>query len=122
MFCVFHAGFDPVSPDVTRVFPQKALEIHKQFPRLKMVLAHMGGFARWDEVEELLVGTGVYFDTSLAPAPVSYTHLDVYKRQGATSAGKTAFFLYPFQPADAKSAPDGSAVISFSNRDAAGAN
>lgn len=68
MFCVFHAGFDPVSPDVTRVIPQKALEIHKQFPRLKMVLAHMGGFARWDEVEEFLVGTGVYFDTSLAPA------------------------------------------------------
>lgn len=68
MFCVFHAGFDPVSPDVTRVFPKKALEIHKQFPRLKMVLAHMGGFARWDQVEELLVGTDVFFDTSLAPA------------------------------------------------------
>lgn len=68
MICVFHAGFDPVSPDKTRVIPQKALQIHRQFPKLKMVLAHMGGFARWDEVEECLVGTGVYFDTSLASA------------------------------------------------------
>ena len=70
MLCVFHAGLDPVSPDVTRVTPEKALTIHKKFPKLKMVLAHMGGFARWDEVEELLVGTGVFFDTSLASAHV----------------------------------------------------
>ena len=68
MLCVFHAGLDPVSPDVTRVTPEKAFTIHKKFPKLKMVLAHMGGFARWDEVEELLVGTGIFFDTSLASA------------------------------------------------------
>ncbi len=84
MFCVFHAGFDPVSPDTTRVFPQKALEIHKKFPRLKMVLAHMGSFARWGEVEELLAGTDVYFDTSLASAHMDLQQaLRIIRKHGA---------------------------------------
>lgn len=29
----------------------------------KLVLAHMGGWNLWDEVEEKLVGKNVYFDT-----------------------------------------------------------
>lgn len=84
MFCVFHAGFDPVSPDVTRVVPQKALQIHKKFPRLKMVLAHMGGFARWGEVEELLAGTNIFFDTSLASAHMEPEQaLRIIRKHGA---------------------------------------
>ncbi len=67
MLCVFHAGFDPVSPDITRVTPQKALKIYKLFPKLKMVLAHMGGYRMQKEVQELLLDTDIYFDTSLAP-------------------------------------------------------
>lgn len=84
MFCVFHAGFDPVSPDTTRVFPQKALQIHKKFPRLKMVLAHMGSFARWGEVEELLAGTNIFFDTSLASAHMEPEQaLRIIRKHGA---------------------------------------
>jgi predicted TIM-barrel fold metal-dependent hydrolase len=30
----------------------------------KVVLAHMGGFNQWDEVEEYLVGKNIWFDTS----------------------------------------------------------
>ena len=67
MFCVFHAGFDPVSPNITRVTPEKALEVHKAFPKLKMVLAHMGGYNMQDEVEKLLINTDIFFDTSLSP-------------------------------------------------------
>lgn len=67
MFCIFHAGFDPVSPDKTRVTPEKALEIHKEFPDLKMVLAHMGGYFMQKDVIKYLLDTNIYFDTSLAP-------------------------------------------------------
>ena len=31
----------------------------------KLVLAHMGGFLRWDEVERELVGRNVWFDTAV---------------------------------------------------------
>ena len=32
----------------------------------KLVLAHMGGWNLWDEVEEKLVGKNVYFDTAFS--------------------------------------------------------
>ena len=31
----------------------------------RLILAHMGGFRRWDEVEEYLVGEDVWFDTAV---------------------------------------------------------
>ena len=31
----------------------------------KLVLAHMGGFMQWDDVEEYLVGQPVWFDTAV---------------------------------------------------------
>ena len=30
----------------------------------KIILAHLGGYAAWEQVEEYLVGKDVYFDTS----------------------------------------------------------
>ncbi|MEA4934188.1 MAG: amidohydrolase family protein, partial [Lawsonibacter sp.] len=36
----------------------------KQVGPISLILAHMGGWRDWDQVEELLSGTGVYLDTS----------------------------------------------------------
>lgn len=65
LLCVFHAGWDPAAPDRTRVVPDGILRLRRLFPRLRMLLAHLGGLAMWDEVEERLAGTGILMDTAL---------------------------------------------------------
>lgn len=63
---VFHAGFDPVSPNVIHTPPARSAAVARRFPHLKMVLAHFGGNRIWDQVEEYLVGTSVFFDTAFS--------------------------------------------------------
>jgi hypothetical protein len=61
---VFHAGLDPGPFANTHALPSSLRVVAQSFPRLRMVSAHMGGMLMWHEVEESLVGTNVYFDTS----------------------------------------------------------
>lgn len=60
-----HAGFDPGYPDCVHCTPAMAREVIDEVQPEKMVLAHMGGFQRWDEVEQELVGKNVWFDTAV---------------------------------------------------------
>jgi len=46
--------------------PQRMAKILEMFPNLTVVGAHMGGYARWEEAREYLVGKNIYFDTSSA--------------------------------------------------------
>ncbi|WHH60302.1 amidohydrolase family protein [Petroclostridium sp. X23] len=46
--------------------PIKLKNIINRFPNLKVVAAHLGGYSRWDEVKEHLVGENIYMDTSSA--------------------------------------------------------
>ncbi len=64
---VFHAGFDPLSPDLVHCTPQGAAKALAATPETTMILAHMGGNEMWDEVETLLCGRfpNLYLDTSL---------------------------------------------------------
>ncbi|MGI5893570.1 MAG: amidohydrolase family protein [Candidatus Merdivicinus sp.] len=71
MFCVFHSGWDPVSPDNTRVTPDKVLRLHKLFPRFRIILGHLGGLSLWNEVEEKLAGTGILMDTAYTRGMIS---------------------------------------------------
>lgn len=59
-----HAGLDPLCPDDIHCTPQMALEVIKEVNPTKLVLAHMGGNALYDDVEQYLIGQDVYFDTS----------------------------------------------------------
>lgn len=61
---VVHAGVDIGYPDPVHCTPQMALDMVRDVQPEKLVLAHYGGWKMWDEVEELLVGENVYFDTS----------------------------------------------------------
>ncbi|MDE6024669.1 MAG: amidohydrolase family protein [Lachnospiraceae bacterium] len=64
MIIQVHAGVDIGLPDPVHCTPAMSLEVIRETEADKLVLAHFGGWKLWDEVEELLVGQKVYFDTS----------------------------------------------------------
>ena len=63
---VFHAGFDPISPNVVHAMPDAFARILDRLPDITMILAHFGGMLEWDMVEEHLIGRegNLYFDIS----------------------------------------------------------
>jgi predicted TIM-barrel fold metal-dependent hydrolase len=61
---LFHAGHDIGFPDSERAAPARFAALHRAFPALRVVAAHLGGFRRWEHVAAELVGTGVWLDTS----------------------------------------------------------
>lgn len=60
-----HAGLDPGFPDFVHCTPKMASHVLEEVRPPKMVLAHLGGFMRWDEVETELIGKNVYLDTAV---------------------------------------------------------
>lgn len=62
---VFHAGWDCYSPDFIHAKPIASRRVIDMFPKLQVVLAHMGGIYCWDDVEKYLIGQNVYLDTSM---------------------------------------------------------
>lgn len=57
---LFHVGDENTdSSSPARLY--KALD---KVPHLKAIAAHMGGYLVWDEAEDILYGTDIYFDTS----------------------------------------------------------
>ena len=59
-----HAGVDIGLPEPVHCTPKMALEVISETGAKKLVLAHLGGWKLWDEVEESLAGRDVYFDTA----------------------------------------------------------
>jgi predicted TIM-barrel fold metal-dependent hydrolase len=64
---VMHTGCDVAFPlDDDRASPTRLLAVHRAFPDLKLVAAHLGGWRTWREAAETIAGTGVYLETSYA--------------------------------------------------------
>jgi len=61
---LFHAGLDRGLSPPFHAMPEKLLKVHREFPKLKMVAAHMGGEDNYQETEECLLGTDIYLDTA----------------------------------------------------------
>jgi hypothetical protein len=63
---MLHAGFDSFSPDLLHAPPERILNVIKRHPKLRLIVAHLGGNERWEDVYDVLAGVGeeVYFDTS----------------------------------------------------------
>jgi predicted TIM-barrel fold metal-dependent hydrolase len=81
---LFHAGADPLSPNLVHAPPKAVAKIADMFPNMKIIAAHMGGMARYDEVEEYLAGKNVYIDTSMSSrlcAPEQFAR--IIKKHGA---------------------------------------
>lgn len=62
---LFHAGFDPGFKPPFKSSPQQFARVIKALQGGVIVAAHLGGHAQWDDVEEHLVGTNIYLDTSM---------------------------------------------------------
>lgn len=74
---VFHAGWDCYSPGLIHAPPVLSAKVLKEFPNLKMVLAHFGGLKMWGEVETELIGKNVWLDTAMC---ASYAEKSMIKR------------------------------------------
>ncbi len=64
---IFHAGRDPLSPDLVHAEPKGIAQVAKTFPKLTVIAAHLGGMERSDGVERYLAGLpNIYLDLSMA--------------------------------------------------------
>lgn len=61
---LFHAGLDVQFQEPCHCPPKRLRKVVEQFPEGIWIAAHMGGYRRWEEVWEHLVGLPLYFDTS----------------------------------------------------------
>ena len=83
---IFHAGYDPISPDCVHCTPQMAAKFLEAVPDTIFILAHLGGFGMWDDVERILAGNfgNLYMDTAMTG---SYTGeeqlLRIIRKHGA---------------------------------------
>lgn len=66
LITVFHAGMDTGLFEPVHCPPQRLKAALPAFGGGAVVAAHFGGYGQWYEVEEHLVGTNIYFDTSYA--------------------------------------------------------
>jgi uncharacterized protein len=60
---MIHVG-DPVKNPTNFSTPKKVAAILKNFPKLKIIAAHLGGYLFWEEALTELAGKNVYLDTS----------------------------------------------------------
>ena len=66
LYTVVHGGIDIGLPDPIRCTPARTVKVLQDTGTDKLIVAHMGGWTLWDEVEELLIGRNVYLDTSFS--------------------------------------------------------
>ena len=78
LFVITHAGLDVGMPGATQSIPEKLLRAMRAAGPVTLVLAHMGGWRCWRQVEDLLPGTGVYLDTSFSLGPMTPLGDDYY--------------------------------------------
>lgn len=81
-----HAGLDIGLPDPIHCPPDRTAAMLEQIDNeeAKIVLAHMGGYDQWDDVEEYLVGKNVYFDISYCLGHINDEQLlRIIRDQGA---------------------------------------
>ncbi len=61
---LFHCGKELSGTKLIRSSPDRLIKIRNQFPKLKIIAAHFGGFEIWQDVERYLLGKDIYFDTA----------------------------------------------------------
>ena len=85
LFLVTHAGFDIMYQPPWHTSPRELAEFHRNFPKLPLVLAHLGSMTFWDEVEEILAGLPVFFDLAfVTPEYISKEQLiRIIRKHGA---------------------------------------
>lgn len=57
---LFHTGDE----NLEHSSPKKLSRVLESFPELRVIAAHLGGYSRWEEAREYLIGKNLYLDTS----------------------------------------------------------
>ena len=70
LLLTFHAGVDIGLPNPIHCPPERLVKILSGFTNTNVIAAHFGGWMMWQQVEEILCGKDIYFDTSF-----SYTRM-----------------------------------------------
>lgn len=86
LIAVFHGGWDPYGSGEIKATPERFAAIASAFPKLKIVAAHMGGIALWDDVERFTAGKyrNLWFDTGVVAKYISDEQmLRIIRLQGA---------------------------------------
>lgn len=78
---ITHAGDDIGFPGVRRCTPTMIRNALSQVGELTLILAHMGGWKNWGEVEETLVDTKVYLDTAFSLGQIPALEPDYYSKE-----------------------------------------
>ena len=71
LILLFHSGQEIKAAPRIYARPEALARVHRSFPGLTMVIAHMGGYQVWDEVREHLIGENVWLDTSYCGGDLS---------------------------------------------------
>ncbi|MGA1875957.1 MAG: amidohydrolase family protein [bacterium] len=64
LLILFHCGYDISFPDSDRCDPERLARVHADFPELRILASHLGGWRQWDKVIQFLLGKDIYLDTS----------------------------------------------------------
>ncbi|MBQ2802825.1 MAG: amidohydrolase family protein [Lachnospiraceae bacterium] len=84
MTIMVHAGIDIGLPEPVHCTPAMSARVWKDTRAPKLVLAHLGGFKQWDEVEELLVDSEVYMDIAFIQQYIQMEQLlRIVKKHGS---------------------------------------
>jgi predicted TIM-barrel fold metal-dependent hydrolase len=71
---MIHIG-DRLPPEKNPSCPYKMAKILDNFPDLRVIAAHLGGYRQWGHSLQALVGRNVWMDTSSCAAEISDEHL-----------------------------------------------
>ncbi|MGD0835927.1 MAG: amidohydrolase family protein [Polyangia bacterium] len=63
-----HGGYHPSFEKSDEGSPLRLRRLHDAVPDLRIIACHLGGMGDWQGVLDHLVGTGIYLETSFAPA------------------------------------------------------
>ena len=63
---VFHAGYDLAFEKDDRAGPREIRRLHEAVPGLRLMACHLGGWERWPEALDQVVGLPVYLETSMS--------------------------------------------------------
>ena len=66
LITMIHSGADVSFPDCDHATPERIIRMLDDVKPKNVVLAHMGAMEYWDEVNDLICGRDVYFDTSFS--------------------------------------------------------
>ncbi|MBQ6946547.1 MAG: amidohydrolase family protein, partial [Clostridia bacterium] len=72
LIVITHAGDDIGFPGVRRCSPRMIRNALSQVGKVKMILAHMGGWKNWQQVQEELADCKVYLDTAFSLGEIPF--------------------------------------------------